>query len=254
VRELFDLDGKVAIVTGGSRGIGETIARTLSEAGARVVLAGRSLDPLEEVASSLRAAGRQALAVAAHCGRDDDVRRLVAAAVESYGGIDILVNNAATSPHFGPVLNADDQAWDKTLEVNVLGYLRAARAAVPSMIARGGGKIVNVSSIAARQQLAGLGVYGVSKAAVWALTRVLALELAAVKVQVNALAPGLVRTRFSRALWEDPRRAATALGRIPAGRFGEVDDLAGAALFLVSPASDYVTGIVLTVDGGYSLG
>ena len=249
----FDLSDKVAIVTGGSRGIGAAIAEALGLAGARVVIAGRREESLERAVKALGDNGVEAVGIPTHCGRESEIERLMAGAVEAFGRIDILVNNAATSPHFGPIIEATDELWRKTLEVNLLGYFHSARGAAPYMGETGGGKIINVSSIAATEPMPGLGVYGVSKAAVGAMTRALGLELASLNIQVNALAPGLIRTSFSRALWEDENNARHALAKIPAGRFGEVEDLTGAALFLASSASDYTTGIVLTVDGGYSV-
>ena len=249
----FDLSDRVAVVTGGSRGIGAAIAEALGLAGARVVIAGRREKSLQRAVSDLGDKGVEAVGIPTHCGRESEVERLMAGAVEAFGRIDILVNNAATSPHFGPIIEATDELWRKTLEVNLLGYFHAARGVAPYMGKTGGGKIINISSIAATEPMPGLGVYGVSKAAVGAMTRALGLELASHNIQVNALAPGLIRTSFSRALWEDEKNARHALERIPAGRFGEVEDLTGAALFLASSASDYTTGIVLTVDGGYSV-
>jgi NAD(P)-dependent dehydrogenase (short-subunit alcohol dehydrogenase family) len=225
---LFDLRGRVAVVTGGSRGIGKAIASAYADAGAALVLAGRNAEPLDHVVEGLRSQGVEAIGVPTHSGRVEELERLLKAASERFGGIDILVNNAATNPYFGPLSGADERAWTKTLEVNLLGYAHASRLAVKSMTSRGGGKIVNVTSIAAERPLPGLGVYGASKAAVSAMTRALALELAPVNIQVNALAPGIIRTRFSRALWEGPPDGSPRPIEIPAGRFGEPEVAEGA--------------------------
>lgn len=253
-RALFDLSGKVALVTGASRGIGEAIARAYSAAGAAVVLASRTQEALDRVADAIREEGGTALAIACHTGDDEQVRVLVERAVSELGGVDVLVNNAGTNPHFGPLLSAEESHWQKTLDVNLLGYVRLAKACAPVMAERKQGKIVNVASIIGHTPHPGLGVYAVSKAGVLMLTRALALELAADGVQVNALAPGIIKTRFSEALWKEPERSRGFLRQIPAGRFGEPEDLLGLALYLASPASDYTTGQVFTVDGGQTVG
>lgn len=250
----FALDGRVAVVTGASRGIGEAIAVAFAAAGARVVLASRKLEQLEAVAGRIRAAGGEALALACHTGRPAEVEALAGAVRDAYGGLDVLVNNAATSPHFGPLLEAGEAQWDKTFEVNVKGYALMTRACVPLMRARGGGSILNLASVAGMVPHTGLGVYGVTKAAVLMLTRTLALELAADSIRVNALAPGLIQTRFSEALWQTPALRERALAAIPQGRIGQPEDLVGAALYFAGDASRYTTGAVLVVDGGQMLG
>jgi NAD(P)-dependent dehydrogenase (short-subunit alcohol dehydrogenase family) len=250
----FDLDGRVAVVTGASRGIGEAIAVAFAAAGARVVLASRKLEQLEAVAGRIRAAGGEALALACHTGRPAEVEALAGAVRDAFGGLDVLVNNAATSPHFGPLLEAGEAQWDKAFEVNVKGYALMARACVPLMRARGGGSILNLASVAGMVPHTGLGVYGVTKAAVLMLTRTLALELAADAIRVNALAPGLIQTRFSEALWQTPALRERALAAIPQGRIGQPADLVGAALYFAGDASRYTTGAVLVVDGGQMLG
>jgi NAD(P)-dependent dehydrogenase (short-subunit alcohol dehydrogenase family) len=251
---LFDLTGQVAVVTGASRGIGAAIAQAFAAAGARLVLASRKLDGLEAVAAGIRAGGGEALAVACHTGKAADVEALAARAEETFGGIDILVNNAATNPHFGPLLEVDEAQWDKTFEVNVKGYLHAIRACVPRMRSKDtGGRIVNVASVAGLVPHSGLGVYGVSKAAVLMLTKTLATELAP-DIRVNAIAPGLIETRFSAGLWSTPELRDRALLAIPQRRIGQPDDLVGAVLYLASDASRYTTGAVIIIDGGQTLG
>jgi NAD(P)-dependent dehydrogenase (short-subunit alcohol dehydrogenase family) len=246
----FDLSGKVAIVTGASRGIGEAIALTFAQAGARLVLSSRKQEGLDAVAAKIREQGGQALALAAHIGDTEAVNALVARAVEQFGGLDIAVNNAATNPHFGPLLTADEGQWQKILDVNVMGYFRVAKAVAPEMQKRGGGKIINIASVAGLRPLPGMGVYSVSKAAVLMLTEALAQELGTHNIQVNAIAPGIIKTRFSRVLWQTESIARSIQPATPLGRFGEVDDLTAAALYLASPASSFMTGAVMVIDGG----
>lgn len=246
------LAGKVAIVTGSSRGIGEAIARAYAAAGARVVIVSRTLENAQPVAESINAAGGTALAVACHTGRHDQVQALVAQTVDRFGTVDIAVNNAATNPHFGPLLDATDEMWQKTLQTNVLGYLWLAQAVAPLMLGRGSGKLINISSIAGLEPARMMGVYSVTKAAILMLTQALAQELGPRGVQVNAIAPGVIQTKFSTLLWTNEALAAEVKGR--AGRLGRVDDVAGAALFLASAASDYMNGTTLVVDGGLTVG
>ncbi len=248
-----NLTGRIAVVTGASRGIGEAIAAGLAAAGARLVLASRKLEGVEAVAELIRAEGGEAVAVACHTGRRADVEALAERAREVYGGVDILVNNAATNPHFGPLLEAEESHWDKTFEVNVKGYVHAIRACVPLMRERGGGAIVNVASVAGMVPHGGLGVYGVTKAAVIMVTKTLAVELARDGIRVNAIAPGLIQTRFSEALWASPERQERALRSIPQRRLGQPDDIAGAVLYLAGGASSFTTGAVLVIDGGQTL-
>jgi len=249
----FSLEGKVAIVTGASRGIGRAIALRLAQAGGRVVVSSRKLENVQPVADEIVAAGGQALAVQAHVGSPDDVAALVARAVETFGRVDVAVNNAATNPHFGPLLTADEAQWDKILDTNAKGAFRVCKAVVPLMEAQGGGKIINLTSVAGLRPSPGMGMYGISKAAIIMLTQVLAVELGRANIQVNAIAPGVIKTRFSQVLWQTPQIAEPILRNMPLGRFGEPEDVAGLALYLASPASDYVTGAVFVVDGGMNV-
>jgi len=246
----FDLTGQVALITGASRGIGLAIAEALAAAGARVVLASRKQEAVDAAAESIRAAGGEALALAAHTGEAAAVESLVARAVEQFGGLDILVNNAATNPHFGPFLTADESHWDKILDVNVKGYFRMAKACVPAMRARGGGKIVNVASVAGLEPQPMMGVYCVSKAAVLMMTEVLAAELAADNIQVNAIAPGFVKTKFSQVLWSTEAIHDRLVQAVPQKRMAAPEEIAGIALYLASPASSFTTGATIVVDGG----
>lgn len=252
--EMFDLTGKVALITGASRGIGQAIAEAYAAAGAKVVLASRKQASLDEVAEIIRSNGGEALPIAAHTGDDEAVNALVAQITEAYGGVDIVVNNAATNPHFGPTITAEDSHWDKILDVNVKGYFRVAKACLPSMKARGGGKIINIASIAGLGPQPGMGVYCVSKAAVLMLTQVLAAELAEDNIQVNAIAPGFIKTKFSSAIWGNPQFNEMVMKAIPQGRMAEPEELTGMALYLASAASSFTTGATMVIDGGQLVG
>ena len=246
----FDLTGRVAVITGASRGIGAAIARCYAGMGAAVVLSSRKQAALDEVVASIRTDGGCALAVAAHTGDMNAVSTLAQQAVSAFGGIDILVNNAATNPHFGPILTAEESHWHKILDVNVVGYFRMAKACGAEMMKRSGGKIINVASIAGKRPQAGMGVYSVSKAAVLMLTEVLAAELADAGIQVNAIAPGYVKTAFSRAIWQDAELNQAVLRTIPQKRIADTNELVGIALYLASDASSFTTGSTFLVDGG----
>ena len=249
----FSLAGKVALITGASRGIGRAIGLRLAQAGAKVVTSSRKLENVQTVADEIEAAGGEALALQAHVGRPDEVQALVERTMETFGRIDVAVNNAATNPHFGPLLSADEGQWDKILDTNLKSVFRVCKAVAPHMEAQSGGKIINVASVAGLRPSPGMGIYGISKAAVIMLTRVLAMELGHANIQVNGIAPGVIKTRFSQLLWQTEQIADPILASLPLGRFGEPEDVAGLALYLASPASDYVTGAVFVVDGGMNV-
>jgi NAD(P)-dependent dehydrogenase (short-subunit alcohol dehydrogenase family) len=245
----FSLEEKTAVITGAAKGIGRAIALRFAQAGAKVVVSGRDLKNVQVVVDEIKAAGGQALAVQAHVGHLDQLEALVRQTVEAFGRVDVLVNNAGINPHFGPLLAADEGALEKTLDVNLKGVFRGCKAVAPQMEKQGGGKIINMASVGGFRPGPGSGLYGISKAGVIMLTEVLAVELAPANIQVNAIAPGIIKTRFSQVLWQTPDVAEQALRSLPARRFGE-PEVAGLALFLASPASDFVTGAVFVVDGG----
>jgi NAD(P)-dependent dehydrogenase (short-subunit alcohol dehydrogenase family) len=249
----FDLTDKVAIITGGSRGIGREIALALAEAGAKVVVASRKQEGVDEVAAEIERQGGTALAIAAHMGQEEAVATLVERTVEAFGGVDIAVNNAGTNPHFGPLVTATAAQWDKIMEVNLRGAFLLCQRVIPVMQERGRGKIINVASIAGVKPQPAMGIYSISKAGMIMLTQVLAQELGSFNIQVNALAPGVIKTRFSSVLWQTPSIVEAIEEHTPLGRLGEVEDVVGAALYLASPLSDYVTGAVLLIDGGMNV-
>ena len=247
----FRLDNRVALVTGASRGIGRAVALGLAKAGAHVALAARRLPDLEDVAGEVTALGRRALPVSAHTGRREEIDRLFDTVGSELGRLDILVNNAATNPTFGPLVEMDETAWDKVMALNVKGYLLTTQRAARLMRAQGRGSIVNVSSTGGLRASPGIGAYSVSKAAVIMLTRVLARELASAGIRVNAVAPALVETRFSEALWKDPQILSRYLEATPMNRTAQPEEMAGAVVYLCSDAASYVTGQTLVLDGGH---
>jgi NAD(P)-dependent dehydrogenase (short-subunit alcohol dehydrogenase family) len=245
------LDGKVAIVTGGTRGIGLAIATTFARAGASVVVSSRRQEHVDAVVHALTAEGHKVVGITAHMGKASDCHELAARTVEHFDGIDIIVNNAATNPIFGPLQQSTDDAFEKIFGVNVKGPLELCRTAHSVMAARGGGSIVNIASIGGVSPEAGLGLYSVSKSALISLTKVMAQEWGADGIRANVICPGLIKTKFSQALWQDAHIAQQILGHQPIRRIGEPEDVSGLALFLASDASSYCTGSVYMVDGGY---
>jgi len=250
--EDFSLKDKVALITGGSRGIGKAIAVGMAKAGADVALASRKLPDLEQVAQEIRALGRRALAVAAHVGRLEEISNLVTRVKEEFGRIDILVNNAATNPTMDSALEIQERAWDAIMNLNLKGLFFLSQAVARLMKEQGGGTIIHVSSVAGITPDI-LPVYSISKAGVIMATKVMAREWGKYNIRVNAIAPGLVKTRFSEALWSNPDILQGALAASPLRRIADPDDMVGAAIFLASNASRHITGHVLVVDGGATI-
>jgi NAD(P)-dependent dehydrogenase (short-subunit alcohol dehydrogenase family) len=254
MKPWIHVDGKVALVTGGSRGIGESIARVLGQSGAKVAIASRKAEGVMAAAERLREAGVEVAPFACHMGKAADVAELVQSVAAKFGKIDVLVNNAATNPHFGPLMTSDDGALEKTVEVNVKGYLNAAKEVARHLVDRGApGSIINVSSIMGLQAAPLQGLYGMTKAAVISLTQTLAVELGSSGIRVNAIAPGIVETRFAAALVQNKDVMSRYTERAALRRHAQPDEIAGAVLFLASDAASYVTGHTLVVDGGYTM-
>ncbi|MEZ7828978.1 MAG: SDR family oxidoreductase [Brachymonas denitrificans] len=251
---LFNLQGKIALVTGASRGIGEAIALLLAEQGAHVIVSSRKLPACEEVADKIRAAGGQATALPCHIGEPDQIAGLFEAIERQFGRLDILVNNAATNPYFGPIADTPVDAMQKTIDVNIRGYFMMSAAAVRLMKPKGGGAIVNVASVNGVIPGDLQGIYSITKAAVISMTQAFAKECAQDGIRVNALLPGATRTKFAAALFETPAMRDQFMGHTPMRRGAEPEEMAGAVLYLVSPAASYTTGVALNVDGGYLVG
>ena len=247
-----ELAGKTALITGGTRGIGLAIAEAFLRRGAKVAITGRKEDGVRAAVSQIEKLGLQGiLGVAAHSARAEDVRRAFDAAVSALGTVHLIVNNAATNPSMSPLHALEPEVFEKILETNVRGYWLVAREGIRRMqAARVEGSIINISTVAAYRTWPGLGAYSVSKGAVNMMTQVLAAELGKDGIRVNGIAPGVVRTRFSEALWKDPKAEERAAARLPLGRIAEPEDIASAAVFLASDASRYMTGQTLVVDGG----
>jgi|TARA_A100001015_G_C14991928_1_gene714353 dehydrogenase/reductase SDR family protein 4 len=247
---MFRLNKKTAIVSGGSKGIGKAIALKYAQAGADVVICSRRKENLESAVIEAESNGFSLIPIECNTSNFDSIQSVVDLTMDKFGKVDILVNNAATNPYYGPILNSEDSHWDKIFDVNVKGYFNFAKACSNSMIQNNYGKIINVASIAAKTPLEGLGVYNISKAAVVMLTKVLAKELGQHNIQINTLAPGLIKTDFSKALWENEDTYNKIVKSIPQGKMGTPEDISGMALYLASNASDFITGSIFTVDGG----
>jgi dehydrogenase/reductase SDR family protein 4 len=250
--ESFSLSDKVALVTGGSRGIGKAIAIGLAKFGADIAVTSRKLPDLEEVAKEIKRLGRRSMAVATHVGRMDEINNLVPQVKDKLGRIDILVNNAATNPTMDPAMDIEERAWDSIMNLNLKGLFFLSQAVARLMKEQGEGKIINVASVAGITPDI-LPVYSISKAGVIMATKVMAQQWAQHNIRVNAIAPGLTKTRFSEALWSNPAVLQAAMERTPLQRVAEPDEMVGAVIFLASDASSYVTGHVLVVDGGTAI-
>ena len=250
---MFDLKGQVAVVTGSSRGIGRSIATLRARAGARVVISSRKQAACDKVVEALRAEGHEALAVPCNISDKAELAALVDKTLAQWGRLDILVCNAAVNPYYGPMASMPEEAYDKVMNCNVKANFLLANLAAGKMAAAGGGSIIIVSSIGGNQGSATLAAYGMSKAADYSLTRNLAIEWGSQGVRANCIAPGLIKTDFSRALWENPEILARVEQGTPVRRMGMPDDIGGVAVFLASRAAAYITGQTIVVDGGLTV-
>lgn len=248
---LFDLTGRLALVTGASRGIGEAIARTLAANGAEVIISSRKQEGCEKVAESINAEGGKAHAVACHIGEMDQIGALFRKIRDEHGRLNILVNNAAANPYFGHILDTDKGAFQKTVDVNIRGYFFMSAEAGKLMREKDGGAILNVASINGVIPGPMQGIYSITKAAIISMTRAFARECADDGIRVNALLPGATDTKFASALTQNEQMLKLVLSHVPMNRVAEPSEMAGAALYLVSDASSYATGSCLAVDGGY---
>ncbi|MCK0144908.1 glucose 1-dehydrogenase [Arenibacter sp. F26102] len=253
IKQKFDLKDKVAIVTGASKGIGESIARGLAEYGAKVVVSSRNQEAVDQVANSFKEEGYDAIGIACHVGDEAQLKKLVDETVNAYGGVDILVNNAATNPFYGPLDTMENALFDKIMDINVKAPFLLANKCYPIMKKRGGGSIINIASVEGMKPTSGLALYSMSKAAVIMLTKTQAVEWGKFGIRSNAICPGLIKTKFSAALWQNDKVLDQVTRHLPSGRMAVPDEMAGLACFLASDASSYSTGSVFTADGGHMI-
>jgi len=249
----FDLTGQVAVITGSSKGIGRAAAQIMASLGAKIVVSSRKAEVCEEVAALIRKAGGEAIVIACNISRKEEIEQLVKGTLDRWGKIDTLVCNAAVNPYFGPLAGISDDAFDKIMSSNIKSNLWLCNFALPHMVERGGGSVVIVSSIGGLRGSAQLGAYGISKAADMELTRCLAVEWSPKGVRVNCVAPGLVKTDFARALWEDPERLKRTVATAPLRRIGEPHEIGSVIAFLAAKASSFMTGTVVVADGGVTI-
>lgn len=253
IRSRFELGDRTAIITGASKGIGKSIARGLAEFGATVVVSSRKQEAVDAVAEELNSDGLRAKGIACHVGDADQRSKLVEKVIKEFGKVDILVNNAAVNPYFGPISEIEFSAYQKTLDVNLSACLAMSNLVFPHMKASGGGSIIHITSIEGFHPGHGMGVYSVSKAALNMLTQTQAKEWGKFGIRVNAIAPGLIKTKFSAALWQNEKLMHQINNAVPAGRAGTPEEMAGLAVFLASEAASYCTGSVFVADGGFLL-
>ena len=251
--DLFDLTGKTAVITGSSRGIGRAIAEQMAAAGARVVISSRKAGPCEEVAAAINKAGGKAVSIPCNVGDKAQLQALIERTRAEVGPVDILVCNAAVNPYYGPLLDIPDDAYDKTMSSNVRSNLWLMQLVLPEMAKRRDGAVIIISSIAGLRGSPMLGAYAISKAADLQLCRNLAVEWGQHNIRINCIVPGLVKTDFARALWEDPVVLEQAVSNAPLKRIGQPIEIAGAAVFLASKAGNFVTGQAIVVDGGVTI-
>jgi NAD(P)-dependent dehydrogenase (short-subunit alcohol dehydrogenase family) len=249
IKKLFDLSGKVAIVTGASKGIGEAMARGMAEHGASVVISSRKQEAVDEVAAEFKKDDLDAIGIACHVAREEDRNNLIEKTLEHYGRIDILINNAGTNPYFGPIQNMPTEAYQKTMDINLNAPMELSKLCYPEMKKQGAGSVIHISSIEGLHATAYFAAYNLSKAGLVMLAQNQAAEWGPDNIRVNVICPGLVKTKLSRALWDNPNHEK-ALKGIPLRRMAMPDEMAGLAVFLASDASSYMTGSVLVNDGG----
>ncbi|HZH68087.1 MAG TPA: SDR family oxidoreductase [Chitinophagales bacterium] len=250
---IQDLKGKVAIVTGASKGIGEAIARYFARGGAHVVINSRKQEALDEVVASIKEFGGSVTAIAGNVGKPEDRQDLIDRAISDFGGVDILVNNAVTNPYYGPIIGCEESVYDKTMDINVKAPFELSKLAYPHMKNRNGGSIINISSVEGLSPHDGMGIYSVSKAALNMLTKSCAQEWGVDGIRVNSICPGLIKTKFSQALWQNEKWTNSFIKQLPIKRVGTVEDIASLAYFLASDSAGYITGAVYAADGGLTL-